>query len=442
MRGQERWEQARQAEDTGPAVMRGLTGPRLSRREVLGYGGAGLVGLAALVSGCGVRDATVTSATAGAAGAGSPSWWAGQKLHQVVNFGNWPYYIDVLGRRHPSLDHFTRVTGIKVNYTEPISDNLPFYTTIRPLLEAGLYTGYDVIVMTTNSPALGDLINNGWLTPLDRAMMTNFKKYASPLVTNPSWDPGNKYTMAWQSGYTAIGYNSSVLKNPAPNVGVLFDKRFSGKVGMMADPQELGSLGLLAIGVEPATSTEPDWARAAKKLRQQRDEGIVRGYYNQDYITHLKSGDTFVSQAWSGDIFQADLSRSSRDLQLLIPDEGAMHWTDNMCIPRYAHHPKDAMALMDYYYQPQVAAVVEYYDDYVCPVPAAKQMLLHPTGWAAQELAAMHKSIGLPTSKTADSPVVFPDARLEKLSKNYYTFKSQEELTAWNNLFVPITQGA
>jgi hypothetical protein len=37
---------------------------------------------------------------------------------------------------------------------------------------------------------------------------------------------------------------------------------------------------------------------------------------------------------------------------------------------------------------------------------------------------------------------VFPDARLEKLSRNYYTFKSQEELTAWNNLFVPITQGA
>ena len=441
MRGQERG-QARQAEGIDPAVMRGLTRPRLSRREVLGYGGAGVVGLAALVSGCGVRNATLPSATAAAAGAGSPSWWAGQKLHQVVNFGNWPYYIDVLGRRHPSLDHFTRVTGIKVNYTEPISDNLPFYTTIRPSLEAGLYTGYDVIVMTTNSPALGDLINNGWLTPLDRAMMTNFKKYASPLVTNPSWDPGNKYTMAWQSGYTAIGYNSSVIKNPPPNVGVLFDKQYSGKVGMMADPQELGSLGLLAIGVEPATSTEPDWARAAQKLRQQRDEGIVRGYYNQDYITHLKSGDTFVSQAWSGDIFQADLSRSSRDLQLLIPDEGAMHWTDNMCIPRDAHNPKDAMALMDYYYQPQVAAVVEYYDDYVCPVPAAKQMLLHPAGWAAQELAAMHKSIGLPTSKTADSPVVFPDARLEKLSKNYYTFKSQEELTAWNNLFVPITQGA
>jgi spermidine/putrescine transport system substrate-binding protein len=439
MRGQERGDEARQAHGTGPAIIRGLTEPRLSRRDMLKFGGAGALGLSALVSACGVRTAMVTSATGG--GAGSPSWWAGQELHHVVNFGNWPYYIDVLKGKHPSLDHFTQVTGIEVNYSEPVSNNLPFYAKIRPQLEAKLSIGYDVIVMTNNSPALGYLINFGWLTPLDRAMMTNFTKYASPLVKSPSWDPGNKYTMAWQSGYTAIGYNSSVINNPS-DIGVLFDKRYAGKVGMMADPQELGSLGLLAIGVEPASSTEPDWAKAATRLRQQRRDGIVRAYYDQDYINHLKNGDIVVSQAWSGDIFQADLNSTYRHLKLLIPDEGAMHWTDNMCIPLYAQNPKDAMTLMDYYYQPQVAAVVEYYDDYVCPVPAAKQMLLHPNGWAARELAAMHSSIGLPASQTANSPIVFPNARLEKLSKNYYTYKSQEELTAWNNLFLPITQGA
>jgi spermidine/putrescine transport system substrate-binding protein len=440
MLGQKRWDEDGQAQEIDPAVMRGLTQPRLSRRDLLRYGGAGALGLAALVSGCGVRGVSVTADAAG--GVGSPSWWAGQKLHNVVNFGNWPYYIDVLNSKHPTLDHFTKVTGIKVNYSEPISNNLPFYATIRPTLQAGLYIGYDVIVMTNNSPALGYLINYGWLTPLDRAMMTNFNKHASALVKSPSWDPGNKYTMAWQSGYTAIGYNSSVIKNPAPNLGVLFDRRYSGKVGMMSDPQELGAMGLLAIGVEPASSTEPDWAKAAKKLRQQRTDGIVRGYYNQDYINYLKNGDLFVSQAWSGDIFQADLNINYRHLKLLIPDEGAMHWTDNMCIPQHAQNPKDAMTLMDYYYNPDVQAVVEYYDDYVCPVPGAKQILLHPKGWAAQELAAMHTSIGLPTSHTANSPIVFPNARLEKLSKNYYTYKSQEELTAWNNLFLPITQGA
>jgi len=272
--------------------------------------------------------------------------------------------------------------------------------------------------------------------------MTNFSKYAGPLVKNPSWDRGNKYTMAWQSGWTAIGYNGSVIKNPGTSVSILFDKKYAGKVGMMSDPQELGSLGLLAIGVEPATSTESDWAKAAKKLQQQKSDGIVRAYYDQSYINALKNGDTVVSQAWSGDIFQADLNSKYKDLHLLVPSEGGMSWTDNMCIPMYAQNPKDAMTLMDYYYNPDVQAVVEYYNDYVCPVPAAKDVLLNPTGWAKQTLKAMEPSIGLPPSVTANAPTVFPTPAWVAKSRSYYQYKSQEELTAWNNLFFPITQGS
>ena len=119
-----------------------------------------------------------------------------------------------------------------------------------------------------------------------------------------------------------------------------------------------------------------------------------------------------------------------------------MFWTDNMCIPMYAQNPKDAMTLMDYYYNPEVQAVVEYYNDYVCPVPAAQQVLLHPTGWAAETLHAMKPSIGLPYSTTANAPTVFPTKETIKVSRPYYQYKSQEELTAWNNLFLPITQGS
>jgi spermidine/putrescine transport system substrate-binding protein len=427
-----------------PAVWRGLTQPRVSRRQMLASAGAGAgaLGLGAFLAACGVKGATTSGHTIKAGAAGSASWWAKQKLHHTVNFGNWPYYIDVLKTKHPTLEHFTQTTGIQVNYTEPISNNIPFYAKIRPSLQAQQYTGFDLIVMTNNSPALGYLINYGWLTPLDQSAMTNFHKYAGPLVKNPSWDRGNKYTMAWQSGWTAIGYNSSVVKNPGDSVHLLFDKKYAGKVGMMSDPQELGSVGLLAIDVEPATSTESDWARAAKKLQLQKSDGIVRSYYDQSYITALKQGDTVISMAWSGDIFQADLNHATSDLHLLIPHEGGMSWTDNMCIPMYAQNPRDAMTLMDYYYNPDVQAVVEYYNDYVCPVPAAQKVLLHPTGWAQQALKAMRPSIGLPPSFTANAPLVFPTQAYVKNSRSYYQYKSQEELTAWNNLFLPITQGA
>jgi spermidine/putrescine transport system substrate-binding protein len=425
-----------------PALARGLSMPRFSRRQALV--GAGALSAAVILDACGGGGGgSSTKAASAASGAvGSSAWWAKQKLHHVVNFGNWPLYIDVLKGKSLSLEHFTATTGIKVNYTTPIDNNAPFYVKIRPELEAKQYTGYDIIVLTTNNPQLGYMMDQHWLIPLDHSMMTNFEKYAGPLVKDPSWDRGNKYTMAWQSGLTAIGYNSSVIKDPGDSVGILFDKRYSGKIGMMSDPFELGSVGLLAIGVEPAKSTESDWAKAAKKLQAQKNEGIVRAYYDQSYIDHLKNGDIVVSQAWSGDIFQADLSSRYKNLKLLIPKEGGMFWTDNMCIPMYSQNPKDAMALMDYVYQPGVQAVIEYYNDYICPVPDARQALLHPSGWTATALKQMEPSIGEPATVTANAPNVFPSAARQALSRSFYAFKTQDEVTSWNNLFLPIIEGS
>jgi spermidine/putrescine transport system substrate-binding protein len=429
-----------------PSLWRGITQSRLSRRQVLASAGtgAGALGLSAFLAACGVKGNNPSATgSSPAGGVGTTAWWAKQQLHHTLNFANWPFYIDVLNGKHPSLQHFTQTTGIKVNYTEPINDNVGFYAKIRPSLAAKQYTGFDIIVMTNNTPnALGYLMQNGWLIPLDQSMMTNFHKHASPLVTNPSWDRGNKVTMAWQSGFTTVAYNSKMITNPGDSVDILFDKRYAGKVGMMSDPLELGSVGLLALGIDPATSTESEWAKAAKKLQQQKSDGIVRAYYDQSYIGHFRNGDTVVTQAWSGDIFQANLNSKYADLKMMVPQQGMMFWTDNMCIPLYAQNPKDAMVLMDFYYAPPVQAVVEYYNDYVCPVPAAQQVLLNPTGWAADTLKAMKPSIGLPTSVTANAPTVFPTDAYLKAARNYFPFNHPEELTAWNNLFIPITQGS
>jgi spermidine/putrescine transport system substrate-binding protein len=421
----------------------GLTSQRVSRRAVLRAGGlaagaaAGGAGLASLLTGCGAG----APASAQTETVGSPAWWSKQRLHHTVNWANWPAYIDVLKGRHPTLQHFTALTGITVNYTQPVSANMTFYNSIRPSLNHKQYTGYDVIVTTTNSPALGDLINNGYLTPLDQSLMSNFRTYASRLAENPPWDPGNVYTMAWQSGWTAIGYDSKAVANPGDSVGILFDKKYAGRVGMLADLEELGSVGLLGIGVNPATSTEADWQKAATFLQKQKSDGIVRGYYDQSYLDRLKSGEIVVSQAYSGDIFQANLQHQFQTLRLLMPVEGAMFWTDNMCIPIYARNPKDAMVLMDYFYQPQIAAVVAYYNNYVCPVPGAQQELLHPSGWAASTLAAMRPEVGQLPSYTAGSSLVFPTAQYQARSRNYYQYKSADELAAWDRVFQPIVSG-
>jgi spermidine/putrescine transport system substrate-binding protein len=402
---------------------------QLSRRELLKYAGAGAgaLGLAALLAACGTGKSGGSSGGGGGGGGGatevgSTAWWADQKLHHQVNFANWPYYIDTSHGKHPSLEQFTKKTGIKVTYSEPIQDNTSFFQKIKPALQAGQPTGYDIVVLTNNSPVFSQVVQAGWAIPLDHSKMTNFDKYASDLVTNPSYDPGNKYSMAWQSGYTAIAYNTKFIKEDINSVQSLFDPKYKGKIGMMSDPQELGSFGLLATGKDPAQSTQADWQGAAKKLQSQKE--LLRSYYDQSYISALKNEDTWISMCWSGDIFQANLS-GFKDLKLVIPQEGAMFWTDNMMIPKGAENPVDAMAIMDYVYQPAVQAEIEDYNNYVCPVPAAKPIIAKK----------------LKDPAVANSPTVFPDAQMQSLSRTYYQYKSNDDLLAWNNLFLPIIQG-
>ena len=166
----------------------------------------GALGLSAILAACGTKGIATGSGGAGKPNAdmGDAAWWGQQTLHHNLDFENWPYYMDIgPNGKHPSLDEFTKKTGIKVNYTEGIQDNPSYWNQhILPQLKAGEPRGTTSSCSRTTTTRWGTCSNFGWALPLDHGEMPNFDKYASKLVTNPSWDPGNTYTMAWQSGYT------------------------------------------------------------------------------------------------------------------------------------------------------------------------------------------------------------------------------------------------
>jgi spermidine/putrescine transport system substrate-binding protein len=405
-----------------PALARGLTEARISRQGLFraGAGALGVFALAPALSACGV---------AGTAASAKKSkqfdwqaWWSKQKPTTQLVFANWPYYLDTdhNGKDHPSLDMFTKATGIHVTYKEVIQNNAPFYAQIAPVLQAGQSTGYDIIVIT-NGWQLTQLLTNGWLIPLWTEKLPNFQKYASPSVKNPSYDPNSKYSVVWQSGFTGIGYNPKLTGREITSVNDLWDPKFRGHIGMMSDNTELGSVALLKLGIDPATSKPSDWAKAVTILNQQKP--LVRQYYDQSYITALQNGDVWISQAWSGDIYQANL-KGYKDLKFVVPDEGVMYWHDNMMIPLHAQNPLSALAWMNFYYTPKVAGVVEDWVNYICPVPGAQQYI---------------RSV-IKDPAVADSPLVFPTQSEYAKAHDYYTFKNYADYTRWNNTFNPIIQ--
>lgn len=411
-----------------PDLLRGLTMPRVSRRRALQLGGLSTLGLA--LTACSIPGAKGSELGLNAARKEIRTFWKEQKKTGSFRFGNWPLYIDVDDKnqsKHPSLDLFTRQTGIKVTYSEDIQDNASFFGKIQPQLAAGQDIGYDIIVIT-NGLYLDKLIELDYVLPLDQNRMPNFYAYASDLVKNPSYDRGNVYTMAWQSGITGIGYDPKRLGREITSWEDLQDPALKGKIGMFGDTADLPNAALCAIGVNPETSTEADWVKASDWLKRQRP--LVRKYYDQGYAAALAKGDIWASMAYSGDIFIAN--SEGANLKFVVPKEGASIWTDNMVIPAHAKHPLDAMTYMDWVYQPDVASMLAQYIDYITPVPASADSMRKEaeglSGSDKQDLLAL-----------TEDPLIFPsESDYAKLHR--FRVLAPEEEKRWNELFEPIYQ--
>lgn len=387
----------------------------MSRRGFLAAGGTAAV--AAFLAGCSIQG---SAATRDEHPVDWAAFWRDAKPTKELHFANWPLYIDSDHGKSESLQLFEDATGIHVDYQAVIQDNATFYATVSPILRAQGATGYDLVVMT-NGFELSQMIKNGFVCELDRSRMPNFDRYAGDSVKDPNYDPGNKHSVVWQTGLTGLAYNPKYVDREITSFQDLLDPAFRGRIGLMSDNTELGSMALLANGVNPEDSTPSDWRKAQQWLRKLRPS--VTGFYDQSYINKLENGDTWITQAWSGDVFQAQQS-GFEHLRFVTPEEGQMMWHDNMLIPKQAANPLSALEWMDFYYRPKTAAIVEDYVNYVCPVPAAQDYIRNE----------------LDDATVADSPLVFPDAAVLAKSHEFRVFQNYDEYAEWNSVFNAVVQ--
>jgi len=103
----------------------------------------------------------------------------------------------------------------------------------------------------TNGIYLTNYQNQHWLTELDPSKLPNFTQNAAPTILARSFDPGNRFTIPWQSGFTGIGYNPALTGRAITSFADLFDPKFKGKVGMFSENQDLGNLPWSGWGSNP-----------------------------------------------------------------------------------------------------------------------------------------------------------------------------------------------
>ncbi|MEU0396033.1 extracellular solute-binding protein [Streptomyces sp. NPDC006208] len=384
----------------------------MSRRSLLRALGGGAAG--PVLAGCGVPAAFV-----------APGDRARRDLsarERRVDFANWPLYIDTDDEdtsKRPTLDAFTERTGIAVRYTEEINDNDEFFGKISPALMNGQETDRDLIVVSDWMAAR--FVRLGWVQEMDRASQPNVSKYLDPQLRSPAFDNGRRHSVPWQCGITGIAYNRARLGREIRSTGDLWADDLRGKVTLLSGLDEAFALLMQGNGVDVTRWSADDFHLVCEQVERRVRQGHVRRFTGNDYIKDLSTGDVLACQAYSGDVIQ--LQADNPDIEFVVPEEGAELWAESLMIPDLARHKRNAEALIDHYYDPEVAAELAGWVNYVCPVPAAREVLASAKD---EETAAL-----------AEDPLIFPDnamrARLA-IARDITSTERQELAGRWNSL--------
>ncbi|MFJ9952773.1 spermidine/putrescine ABC transporter substrate-binding protein [Kitasatospora sp. NPDC091207] len=371
-----------------------------------------LLRAAALTAGAGTLAACGIPA-AGTAGTGDSTANAAPDLSESereVNFSNWPLYVDTDENdkeKHGSLEAFTADTGIKVKYTEDVNDNVEFFGKVKPQLAAGQDTGRDLVVLTDWMAAR--LIRLGWAQKLTPANVTTAITTVDARFRAPDWDPGRLYSYPWAGIQTVVAYNKKATKGREITsvAQLLEDPDLKGRVTFLSEMRDTVGMTLLDMGKDPAKFTADDYDAAIARLQKAVDSKQIRRFTGNDYGQELSSGDIAACVAWGGDLIQ--LRADNPDIEFAIPEKGFVTATDNMLVPARARHKANAEKLIDFYYQPKIAAQLAAGIGYVSAV----------TG--------MEKELAILAPDTAANPLVVPTPEMAAKAHVFRSLTEAEE---------------
>jgi spermidine/putrescine transport system substrate-binding protein len=352
-------------------LIRQALGPAVSRRGFLR--GASLASLAVaapgLLAACGTEGAQQQ--------AGDCVSKDLSDTEKMLHFSNWPLYIDEAkvkrnGKKvtvYPTLEKFQETTGIEVEYVTDVNDNAEFFGIVRNQLAACEPTGRDMFALTDYMAAR--MIDLGWLQKLDKANLPNVEANLADNLRKPSWDPNRDYSVPWQSGLTGIAYNADLTGEVRSFEELCTRSDLKGKVSLLSEMPDTMLFLLLMTGADPGDFTEDEYGVAIDRLDEIVQSGQIRSFTGNDYAQDLVKGNIVACEAWSGDVIQ--LQFDNPNIKFVAPEEGLSLWSDNMIVPNKAEHKTNAEELMNYYYQPEVAAELAAWVNYICPVKGAKE---------------------------------------------------------------------
>ena len=297
---------------------------------------------------------------------------------------------------------------MKVTYDVAVDDNNTYYAKVKDQLALGQDIGADTVCLT--DWMVSRLIRQGYLQRFDQAKLPNAKNLATSLQ-HPDFDPSRDFSLPWQSGFAGIGWNKKKLPSGLSSVDELWDPKLKGRIGVLSEMRDTMGLIMLNQGVDISSKKwgDQEFTAAIDLFKKQVQSGQIRNIKGNSYANDLKNEDTLAAIVWSGDITSINSEVGSEKFGFALPDSGGTLWSDNFVIPMGATHKSNAEQLINYYYEPEVAATVAAYVNYITPVEGAQE--------------AMKKV----DPSYVDNQLIFPNATTLSKAKIFRTLTPAEE---------------
>ncbi|TFV96366.1 ABC transporter substrate-binding protein [Leifsonia flava] len=362
----------------------------------------------ALLSGAGAGATALALAACSTGGSAKPTAAPDESAtDKTLNWANWAAYIDEDDAgNYPTLDAFTAETGIKVNYDVAVDDNNSYYGKVKDQLALGQDIGADTVCLTDWMVARW--IRFGYTQKLDQANIPNMKNL-TPALKDVDFDKGREMSLPWQGGFAGICWNKEKVPGGLASVADLWDPSLKGRVGVLSEMRDTMGLIMLEQGVDISGDWgDEEFSAAIDELKKQVSDGQVRNIKGNAYLEDLKSEDTLAAICWSGDITVINAEAGDK-WEFAIPTDGGTLWNDNFLIPIGSPRKANAEKLINYYYEPEVAAEVAAWVNYITPVVGAKEAA-----------AAIDPEL-------ADNQLIFPDETTLSKAHVFRTLTGAEE---------------
>lgn len=272
----------------------------------------------------------------------------------VLSVYNWSTYI-----AQDVITQFEQKFNVKVKY-DTYENNEDLYAKLKPG-----NPGYDVIFPSDYMVKI--MASENLLEKLNLGNIPN-KKHLDSKFINPTYDPGNKYSLPYQWGTLGIGYNIKATEGEIDSWAAMFEPRFKGRIGLLDDMRDTLGMILVYLGYALNT-TNPDEINKARDFMIKNKEAIA-AFAPDNGQTLLDQGEVDLTYEYSGDIFQ--VMKENPNIRYAIPKEGAIVWTDNMAIPKGAPNKEVAEKFINFILEPELGAKISNFIHYGSPNKTAR----------------------------------------------------------------------